>query len=136
MIVYRKGPGLRIRRTATPQAPFWCETSVAPYSNRRGQPVAIDYLDLSATSTDKLEVTVSDDVSGELERAATRLEDPILIDASEFAEQIFRRGDEALRACRDLGFECVWLASTRGALPSIDVPDATRVARYAPCVAA
>ncbi|MGZ5493893.1 MAG: hypothetical protein ACXW3E_10640, partial [Thermoanaerobaculia bacterium] len=94
MIVYRKSTPLRTRRASAPEPPFWCATSVSPYSARRAAPVAIDYIDLRASSSDRIEVTVCESVAGELERV--RLVAPIFIEASEFAEAIFRRGEEAL----------------------------------------
>ena len=42
-----------------------------------------------------MEVTVCDDVRDELERGA-QIAEPALIEASEFAEVVFRRGEEAL----------------------------------------
>ncbi len=116
MIIYRKTPQLRIKRATVPEPPFWCATTIAPYSSRRGEPVAIDYLDLTASSADRLEVTVCDQIARELERAS-RLRDPVLIEASEFAEQIFRRGDDALVYCVREQRSTVHLVSTRGAVP-------------------
>lgn len=117
MILYRKAASLRIKRAAAPEPPFWFGSAIAPYSARRAQPVAIDYLDLVATSSEKLEVAVCDRVRDELTRA-TRLREPLLIDAAETAESVFRRGDEANVFCIDLDLPAMTLTSTRGALPS------------------
>lgn len=113
MIVYRKSPQLRIRRAAAPEPPFWCATTVAPYSTRRAAPVAIDYLDLRASAGDRLEVSVCDRPADAIERVAP----PVLIEATEFAEEIFRRGEDVLELCADRGLPVVHLTSTRGALP-------------------
>ncbi len=117
MILYRKGSPLRVRRRAAPEAPFWCATEIAPYAARRAAPVAIDYLALRATGiADKLEVGVCDDVRDELERMRT-LAEPVLIDATESAEVVFRRGETALSFCEEQRHSAVLLVSTRGALP-------------------
>lgn len=81
--------------------------------------MAIDYLELRASSSERLEVSVCNDVSDELERVAARqrLQAPVLIEAADFAEAVFGRGEEALSACRELGLAAVHLISTRGALP-------------------
>jgi hypothetical protein len=127
LIIYRKTHGLRFRRTASPQPPFWCATTVAPYGGRRGQPISVDYIELVATFAEKLEVNVAENVRTELERAPARLHGPVFIEASEFAEQIFRRGEETLLSCRDLELEATILVSTRGALPHVNVPGTTTV---------
>lgn len=124
MIVYRKASQLRLRRAAAPEPPFWCATTIAPYSSRRSAPVAIDYLDLRASSSDKLEVAVSERVTADLERGA-KLHEPVLIEATEFAERVFRRGDEALAFCRADARAVLHLVSTRGALPENAGPETT-----------
>lgn len=124
MIVYRKASQLRMRRAAAPEPPFWCASTIAPYSSRRGAPVAIDYLDLRATSSDKLDVAVAERVTADLERGA-RLHDPVLIEATEFAERVFRRGDEALAFCRNDARAVLHLVSTRSALPEHAGDDTT-----------
>src|SRR5204863_6255761 len=82
--------------------------------------IAIDYLDLEASRADRFDVTVCDDVRDELERAAERalVREPVLIEASEFAEVVFRRGEEALQFCADNDRAAVHLISSHGALPS------------------
>ena len=118
MILYRKGGPLRVRRSAAPEPPYWCASTVAPYGARRASPVAIDYLTLRATGvTDKLEVTVCDDVRDELERSRA-LTEPVLIEASESAELIFRRGQAALEFCDAQRLASIHLVSTRGGVPS------------------
>ena len=97
MILYRKAAPLRIRRVVAPEPPFWCATALAPYGAKRGAPIAIDYLTSRATANDRADVTVCENVRGELERA--RIDAPVLIDASEAAEVVFRRGEEALVYC-------------------------------------
>lgn len=117
MIIYRKSQQLRIVKTAIPEPPFWPATTIAPYSARRATPVAIDYLELRASSAERLEVNVCADVRDELERAP-RVVEPVLIDAAESAEVVFRRGEDALRFCCDSGATSVHLLSTRSALPA------------------
>jgi hypothetical protein len=125
LIVYRKSRPLRIKRAAAPEAPFWCATTVAPYSARRAAPVSIDYIDLRASASDRLEVLVCDRPSDELEDA--RLASPLLIEASEFAEAIFRRGEEILQFC---DVPAMHLISTRGALPEKARPETTVIAAW------
>lgn len=112
MILYRKQGQLRIKRAPAPHPPFWCATSIAPYSARRAEPVAVDYLALRASSADRLEVTVAENVVDELERMRA-IEEPVLVDAAEHAEEVFRRGEEILAFCQD----ALYLTSTRGVLP-------------------
>ena len=116
MILYRKAHQLRIQRSPIPEPPYWAATSIAPYGAKRAAPVAIDYLELRATFSERMEVTVCEDVRDELERMAQVIE-PALIEATEFAEVVFRRGEEALRFCCDAGATAIHLVSTRGALP-------------------
>jgi hypothetical protein len=118
VILYRKGGPLRVRRAAAPEPPYWCATSVAPYGAKRATPVAIDYLTLRATGTgDKLEVSVCDDARDELERARA-LTGPVLIEAAENAEVIFRRGQAALELCEEQPLASIHHISTRGELPA------------------
>lgn len=109
MILYKKAPPLRIVRAGVPEPPFWAATTIAPYSARRG---LIDYVTLTASATKRIEVDVCDD----LDRAwqPNRVYDPVLIDAAESAEIVYRRGDEALQRC---DAAAMFLTSTRGALP-------------------
>lgn len=116
MILYRKAAPLRIRRTSAPEAPFWAATTIAPYGTRRAAPIAIDYTALRASASDKLEVGVCDDVRDELERARS-FADPVLIDAAESAETVFRRGEQVLAFCEEDRRAAMHLVSTRGALP-------------------
>jgi len=111
VILYRKAASLRVRRLSAPEPPFWCATTIAPYSGKRGSPIAIDYLTSRATANERAEVTVCENVLSEIERA--RIEEPVLIEATEAAEVVFRRGKEALEVCED----ALFLTSTRGALP-------------------
>jgi hypothetical protein len=118
VILYRKGGPLRVRRLAAPEPPYWCATTVAPYGPRRAAPVAIDYLALRATGAgDKLEVSVCDDARDELERTRA-LTEPVLIEATESAEVIFRRGQAALELCAEQRLSTIHLVSTRGGLPA------------------
>lgn len=127
MIVYRKATQLRIRRAGVPQPPFWGATIVTPYSARRSAPVAIDYIDLRASANDKLEVTVSDRTTDELERSTVRIVPPVLIDAAEFAEAVFRRGEEVLEFCVEHELPAIHLCSARGRLPERTSGDNTIV---------
>lgn len=129
MIVYRKAPHLRLQRAAAPEPPFWAATTLAPYSARRTTPIAIDYLTLRAARIERAEVTVCENVCDEIERATVRqpLTEPVLIETSDFAEVVFRRGEDALRACTVQRTTALQLISTRGALPR-DVPEGTVIA--------
>jgi hypothetical protein len=127
VILYRKAAPLRVRRSAAPAPPFWCATAIAPYGARRAAPVAIDYLGLRATGVmDRLEVGVSDNVRDELERSRM-LTAPVLIDAAETAEAVFRRGEEVLEFCEEQRIASVHLMSTRGGLPLRAFDDAVVV---------
>ena len=119
MIIYRKTSHLRLQRVPIPEPPYWAATVIAPYSPRRAGPIAIDYLDLQATCADRFEVSVCEDVRDELERAAARarVREPVLIDAAEFVEVVFRRGEEALEFCNENDNAAIHLVSARGALP-------------------
>lgn len=112
MILYRKQGQLRIKRASAPQPPYFCATTVAPYGARRAEPVAIDYITLRASSSDRLEVTVCEHVRDELERSRA-LDEPVMIDAAEQVEAVFRRGEEVL----DFTGGALFLTSTRGVLP-------------------
>lgn len=127
MIVYRKSPQLRVRRAAAPEPPFWGATTIAPYSARRAAPVAIDYIELRAIAAERLEVGVAERTTDELERSNVRIAAPVFIEASEFAEAIFRRGEEVLAFCREHKLPAVHLVSTRGALPEEVDDDVTTV---------
>ena len=94
-----------MRRASAPEPPFWAATTIAPYGARRATPIAIDYLALRASGAEKLEVTVCEDVRDELERART-IAAPVLIDAAENAEVVFRRGEEALACCDEQHSAC------------------------------
>jgi hypothetical protein len=114
LILYRKSASLRVRRLPAPEPPWWAATLVSPYSGRRGTPVAIDYFDMRASWSERLEVAVSDHTDIE----AAKLAEPLLIDATEFAEDVFRRGEELLRKCPGATF----LTSSHGAVPN-PIPD-------------
>jgi len=116
LIIYRKAQQLRIQRSPIPEPPFWAATTIAPYGAKRAAPIAIDYLELRASFSERMEVTVCEDVRDELERSAS-IREPVLIEASEFAEVVFRRGEEALRFCCDIDATAIHLVSTRGTLP-------------------
>lgn len=124
MILYRKGSQLRIRRSASPEPPFWSATTVAPYSARRATPIAIDYVAMHAAGAERLDVAICDDPRDDLDR--TRVVDPpLLIDAAEAAETVFRRGQEILDWCGDHDVPAVHLVSTRGVLPARVQPGVT-----------
>jgi hypothetical protein len=110
VILYRKTQQLRVRRASAPAPPFWAATTVSPYGARRATPVAIDYVSLLATGAEKLEVTVCEDVRDELDRARN-IAGPVLIDAAENAEEVFRRGAEVLAWCEEQGLPAQLLTS-------------------------
>ncbi|HEX7708623.1 MAG TPA: hypothetical protein VF701_19335 [Thermoanaerobaculia bacterium] len=117
MILYQKTSQLRVRPLTAPEPPFWCASIIAPYSSRRSTPLGIDYLALRASGSPKLEVNVCDRVVDELERSR-HLPGPVLIEATSGAEDVFRRGEEALEYCSNQNLPTVLLVSTSGALPS------------------
>jgi len=116
VILYRKVPQLRVRRSSAPEPPFWAAAALAPYSARRAAPIAIDYLALRASGADRLEVSVCADVRDELERGRP-IAQPVLVDAAEAAEIVFRRGEEAVSICSDLQRASMLLVSTQGGVP-------------------
>lgn len=117
MTLYRKGASLRVRRVPAPEPPFFCATQIAPYGARRATPVAIDYLAMRALAGERAEVAVAGDVRDELERARM-VSGPVLVDAAEPAERVFRRGEDALGYLDAHDIRALHLISTRGALPS------------------
>lgn len=126
MILYRKAPQLRVRRGDAPEPPFWYATALEPYSGRRTEPVAIDYLALRASAAERMEVGVCENVAGALERMRP-LRSPVLIDATGGAEQVFRRGAAALAVCGARSLDTTYLLSTEGTIPA-DVPPGTLIA--------
>jgi hypothetical protein len=127
VILYRKAAPLRVRRASAPEPPFFCAGAIAPYSAKRAAPVAIDYLALRAIGiADRIEVGVADGVRDELERMRA-LPQPVLIDAAESAEVVFRRGEHALELCAAEQLAAVHLISTRSALPLQTYRDTTIV---------
>ena len=127
MIIYRKGAHLRLQRASVPHAPYWPATVISPYGARRAAPISIDYLALRATRVERTEVSVSDDPGDELDRATLRnpLKGPALIDATEYAEVVFRRGEAALQFCSRHDCPAILLTSTRGAIPRAVRPGTT-----------
>jgi hypothetical protein len=119
LILYKKSASLRVRRLPVPEPPWWAATLVSPYTGRRGTPVSIDYFDMSASWSDKLEVAVADHPDIE----AAKLAEPVAIDATEFAEVVFKRGQELLRKCPGSTF----IASSSGAIPE-DIPETSTIA--------
>ncbi|HEU4521685.1 MAG TPA: hypothetical protein VFT12_06765 [Thermoanaerobaculia bacterium] len=117
MITYRKGAPLRIKRSAAPEPPWWFATAIAPYGPRRAMPIAIDYLDLRASWSERMDVAVAGNVRDELERLPGQLHPPLLIDAAEFAEVVFRRGEETLAVASEWKLPAMFLMSSRGDVP-------------------
>lgn len=117
MILYKKVPQLRMRRATAPAPPFWAATTISPYGAKRTTPVAIDYVALRASGAEKLEVTVCENVRDELERAKN-IAAPVVIDAAGNAEEVFRRGEEALAWCTENGIAAQLLTS-RGNVVSL-----------------
>jgi hypothetical protein len=119
VILYKKSPSLRLRRLSAPEPPWWAATLVSPYSGRRGTPVSIDYFDMSASWSDKLEVAVAEQPDIE----SAKLAEPVMIDATEFAEVVFKRGQDLLRKCPGSTF----VASSHGAIPE-EIPENSTIA--------
>ncbi|MGZ7078791.1 MAG: hypothetical protein ACXVJT_05180 [Thermoanaerobaculia bacterium] len=120
MILYRKPANLRTRRLPAPEPPWWSATLISPYSGRRGSPVSVDSFDMSASWSERLEVSVCETTTAELERLHEKgaIDAPVLIDAAEFAELVFRKGEEVLRFCGASKIPATYLASSRGSVPS------------------
>jgi len=119
VIVYKKTSHLRVTRATVPEPPYWAATTIAPYSARRAAPIAVDFIDLRASCAERLEVSVCENVLDDLERGGARhpLHGPALIDAAEFAEVIFGRGEEAMSFCTEQQVATTILTSTKGKLP-------------------
>jgi hypothetical protein len=116
VILHRKGGSVRLRRYNAPEPPFWCATAIAPYSGRRATPVAIDYSASRATGAERLEVLVCDSARDELERAR-EIRGPVVIEAAEATERVFRRGEDVLAFCDEQQLPALHLVSTNGVLP-------------------
>ncbi len=109
-----------MRRSAVPIPPYWCATSIAPYGAKRATPIAIDLLDLRVTHAERVETSIADAPAAELERLELRqpLQPPLLIDAAESAELVFRRGADTLAYAGEHELPSLLLTSTRGAIPA------------------
>jgi hypothetical protein len=116
VILYRKGSALRVRRMQAPEPPFYCATQVAPYGARKADPVGIDYLTMRSVTAERGEVAVAGDVRDELERARN-LTPPVLVDATESAERVFRRAEDVLVHLTAADTPALHLIATRGVLP-------------------
>jgi hypothetical protein len=129
LILFRKGSSVRVRRSAVPVPPYWSATSIASYGAKRLAPIAVDYLDLRATNADRVETAIVESPIEELERIELRqpLQAPLLIDAAESAEVVFRRGAAVLGYAANHHLGATFLTSTRGALPE-SVPLGTVIA--------
>jgi hypothetical protein len=116
VIVFRKTDALRIVRARAPQPPFWAEVTIAPYSPHREEPVAIDYLQATASGETRLEVSVCRDVAPRLDSAAVH-EGSVLVDSAGSVEEVFRRGAGISRILASRGIHPTLLVSSHGALP-------------------
>ncbi len=126
MISHQKVSQLRIERSAHPQAPFWQATTVAPYGPLRGQPLALNYLTLSASGKPKSEITVTRAVADQLERER-RIDEPVLVESADVAEIVFRRGEEALRFLQTRNVPAAQLISTTGCVPHVEAKPGTTI---------
>lgn len=112
MIRYRKSGAPILLRAPAPEPPFWAATTIAPYSFPRSKPLALDYVALTGTGTERAEVTVSNDPPEQIPAGS------ILIDATERAEAVYGRGAAIHRAIREqLGIPITFLISTSGVVP-------------------
>ena len=127
MITHRKITQLRLQRASQPQAPFWQAMTVAPYGSGRGEPIAVNYLTLTATSKPKSEISVTRSVTDQLERER-HLEGPALVEASDVSELIFRRGEDAVRRLTDQEIATLCLLSSNGCVPPIESPSFLTIA--------
>lgn len=120
MILFRKSPQLRVRRSSAPEPPFCPAAIVSPYGPRRSEPIAIDYPSLHATAVERAEVTVCENVEPPL--AAARLDTlphgaRVLIDATGAGEETFRKGNETAAWCGARAIPSLLIVSAAGALP-------------------
>lgn len=120
MIHYQKKPRLRIEASTAPQTPFWQRTMLSPYGEDRSRPVSLDYGLLSASARSHGEVAVCTDVADQLARTPRTVEEPILIDATGSAEQVFRRGEILLRTLERDRTGVLHLIDTDGVMPRIE----------------
>lgn len=116
MIVFRKGGSLRLLRHTSPDPPFWAAGTVLPYSSRRATPVAIDWLNLSATAAEYEEVQVAQNVPDAISRAGY-VHEPLLIEATGPGELTYRRGAEAAHACAEAGIQATLLVTADAGVP-------------------
>lgn len=119
MITYRFTSSLKIQRASVPQFPFWGATIISPYGRQRSRPLAIDYLELTASAPGRSEVTVCSDSADQLSREelVSPLRSPLFIDASGEAEAVHRQGAAAAGYAESSRLEPITLISTEGALP-------------------
>jgi hypothetical protein len=120
LIHYAKADRPRILRLEAPEPPFSAATAVLPYSYPRSAPLALDYVRLTATAVENADVIVSNDSQVEIERG------PVLIDATEAAELVYRRGEKIHRVIAAAGLPLIHLISTAGVVPRV-TPTAKQV---------
>jgi hypothetical protein len=123
LIIYRQEAPLKVRRAGAPEPPFYCATAIRPYSFPRDEGAAIDFVDGTATSSSRLEVTVCANVVDQLERERF-LAEPVLIDATSAAEELFGGGKQGASFCRSSDLETIFLTTVDGALPDPGVTTA------------
>jgi len=119
VIRYRKSHGLQFSRAAAPEPPFWAATTIAPYSFPRSKPLALDYLRLTGTGVEQVEVLIGSEPAERL--LEDRLAGPVLIDGTERAEAVYGRASaihEVIRRRRDDG-AVIQLISTDGVVPEL-----------------
>lgn len=117
MIVYRKSRRLRARRVRAPIAPFWASTIIEPYDGPRTTPLAMHYVQMTATGVEKLEIGVADNITDTLSRQQPDNRGPSLVDAAGFCEQVFLRGAEASAALLQRGETILHLITSDGSIP-------------------
>src|SRR5439155_22246968 len=91
-----------------PGPPFWFASALSVYPARRSPPISIDYVDLVAHRFERRAAASAPLLPDDT------FEEPLLIEASGFAELIQRRGEDALKR---YGRAATLLVSTRGSVP-------------------
>jgi hypothetical protein len=131
LIHYRPGRSLRIRRSPLPEPPFFVRTTVSPYSYAPAQPVAIDYVQLTASGTARDEVVYCEDPKDMVERERS-LDDPVLVDASGPAESAHFAGADVTCGLIEQRHSVTHLVSSEGALGEIPPEVIVVVAAWPP----
>ncbi len=121
MLTYRNVKKLRVRKFTRPEAPLWPAVLVHPYGGPSDAPVFIDVAQLRASSVERSDIEVADDVVDLLSREQIQspFRVPIAIESTGLAESVFRKGEAAARHQLEQGGSVTQVVSTEGAVPAI-----------------